>query len=305
MNLSNIQIFVEVVRQGGFAPVARLRGVDPSSISRAIASLEAELGVRLLHRTTRRLSPTEAGAVYFDRVESLADELESAHLRAADVDERPKGTLRITAPVSFAELNIVPLLPRLAASFPELSFDLVLTDAMLDLVTERIDVAIRIGPLVSSGLVAYQLCPLVGKVCASPAYLKQHGRPRVPVDLKRHNCLLLDMPGFDSKWRFRGANRKGFDVSVQGRLRSSNAIALKQCALAGMGIILQARWIVGQELQEGRLVDLFPGYEVTAANFESAAAWVLYPSRSYLPLKVRVFIDFLKEAFRQGLPGDS
>lgn len=294
MQTDDIRVFVEVVKRGSFAAVARDREVDPSAISRSVAALEGELGVRLLQRTTRRMSPTEAGMQYFDRVEPLLDELERAHVQAAESNRKPKGVVRLAAPVSFALLNIVPLLPEWAARYPEVSLDLKLTDAALDLVTERIDVAIRLGPIEPSGLVATRLAAMRSRVCASGAYVERVGRPRRPADLASHECLLLDMPGFGSRWRFRNA-RGGCEVEVSGRVRSSNAMALKECALAGMGVILQAEWIVGRELREGSLIDLFPRHEVTAAEFADPAMWILFPSREYLPLKVRMTVDFLKE----------
>ncbi len=305
MDSTTLSTFVEVMRRGSFAAVARDRNVDPSSISRAIAGLEDELGVRLFHRTTRRLSPTGAGVAYFERVEPLVEELERARLTAADNDQRPTGTLRIAAPVSFAQLNLVPLLPELAELYPDLSFDLVLTDAALDLVDERIDVAVRLGPLPDSRLVARRLAPLVARVCASPAYLDRHGRPDAPSALERHNCLLLNMPGFADQWQFRDRDGHITDVRVRGRLCTSNAIALKQCALAGMGVILQARWIVGRELHDGTLVDLFPDHEATAATFASPAIWLLYPTRAYLPLKVQVFVNYLNQKFKGTPPWDT
>ena len=303
MELTTLELFLEVVRRGSFAAVARDRGVDPSSVSRAMTQLEAELGVRLLHRTTRRLALTEAGAVYFDRMEPLLEELDGARLRALDLHEQPQGVLRVLAPVSFALLNIVPHLTELAERYPRLHFDLRLSDALLDLVEERIDLAIRLGPLEDSRLVARRLSPMRSVVCASPAYVERQGRPEKPGDLAQHDCLLLDMPGFGHRWRFRGPVEEEAEVPVRGRLRTSNAVALKQCALAGMGIILQARWIVGRELREGTLVDLFPDLEVTGSTFDNSA-WMLYPSRTYMPLKLRVFMEFLEEKFRGGPPWD-
>ncbi|MEM8962473.1 MAG: LysR family transcriptional regulator [Acidobacteriota bacterium] len=306
MDLDVLRTFADVMRRGSFATVARDRNVDPSSISRAIASLERELGIRLFHRTTRRLSPTEAGALYFDRIEPVLEELEHAGLQASEIDRAPRGTLRIACPVSFALLNLVPLLPELDDLYPELAIDLLLTDATLDLVEERIDVAIRLGPLADSGLVARRLATMVARVCASPSYLERHGRPTTPTDLVHHNCLLLDMPGFDAQWRFRDRETGATTaVSVRGNLHTSNAIALKECALAGRGVILQARWIVGRELRHGTLVDLFPDHDVTAAAFDDPAVWLLYPSRSYLPRKVEVFLDFVTKRFSAHAPWDT
>jgi DNA-binding transcriptional LysR family regulator len=308
MNLDSLEVLIAVARRGAFAAVARDMGVAPSSVSRTIAGLEQELGLRLFQRTTRSLSLTEAGRAYLARVEPLVEELERARHEAVDLGTRPQGTLRIAAPVSFSQLNLVPLVPEFARRYPELSFDLVLTDASLDLLTERLDVAIHLGTPPESGLIATRLTPMVARVCASPSYLLERGQPRRPQELAEHECLLLDMPGFSDAWRFRGrgANaQEAFEVQVGGRLRTSNAVALKELALQGMGVTLQGRWIVGRELHEGTLVDLFPDYDATAASLGAPAAWLLYPSRSYLPLKVRVFIDFLREAFRKSPPWDS
>lgn len=301
MDVNVLKTFVEVMRRGSFAAVARDHDLDPSSVSRIIAGLEQELGLRLFHRSTRKLSPTEAALVYFDRVEPLVSELEQARLKAVDMSEKPKGLLRIAAPVSFALLNLVPLLPEFARLYPELSFDLILEDHPLDLLEERLDVAIRLSSSVEKGLEAQPLAKMVSKVCASPAYLKKHGHPKEPSDLAQHDCLLLHYPGFSDTWRFRKKNEE-LSVHVYGRLHTSNAIAIKECALTGMGVILQASWIVGKELKEGTLVDVFPDYEVTAATFETPTAWLVTSSRTYLPLKVKVFTEFLQKKFRNGSP---
>jgi DNA-binding transcriptional LysR family regulator len=308
MDMNSLKTFVEVMRRGNFATVAKDHDLDPSSVSRVIAGLEQELGLRLFHRTTRKLSPTEAALVYFDRVEPLVEELERARLKAVDISERPKGLLRIAAPVSFALLNIVPLLPEFAWLYPEVSFDLILNDKFPDLLEERIDVAVRISPVTQKGLEAIPLAPMIARVCASPAYLKKRGHPKTPEELVNHDCLLLTLPGFADQWKFRKKTSKKrsdeISVDVRGRLHTSNAVALKACALADMGLILQARWITGHELREGTLIDVFPNYEVTAATFDSPNAWLIYPSKTYLPLKVSVFVDFLQKHFRDGPPWD-
>ncbi len=282
--------------------MARDRGVDPATISRAIASLEEELQLRLFQRTTRKIEPTEAAVVYFERVEPLVDELAKAQLLALEVNERPQGVLRIACPVSFAELNITPLLPEFSQLYPQLRYELLLTDTAVDLISEHLDVAIRVGTLPDSSLILHKLCPMVMRVCATPEYLQNYGKPETPQELVKHKCLLLALPGFTrSNWKFTDKLGRTREVEVREFLRTSNAMALKQCALAGMGITLQARWMIGRELKEGSLVDLFPDYEVTAA-LDNAAAWLLYPSRDYLPLKVRVFVEFLKKKFKDGAP---
>jgi DNA-binding transcriptional LysR family regulator len=294
MELSVLQTFVDVVKQGSFAAVARDRNVDPSSVSRAIAGLEAELGVRLFQRTTRQLSPTETGMAYFQRIEPLVEEMQQAIDVAADMSGQPKGTLRITASVSFGLKCVVPLLPDFRSMYPDLTIDLLLTDTNVDLFTERIDLAIRLGMLSDSTLIAQQLMKTRYFVCASPQYLQQMGHPKIPSDIENYNCLLFPLAGFRSRWRFKNSDREETEVFVQGHTIISNAIALQQCAIAGMGLALLPNWLVEDELQDGRLVNVFPSYEVMATEF-GTAAWLVYPSRVYVPLKVRVFIDFLKQ----------
>lgn len=305
MDTEHLEIFIDVLRKGSLTAAARSRDLDPSMVSRVIGSLEAELGTKLFQRTTRQLSPTEAGVRFFQHVEPMLEELARARAMAVEVADKPRGTIRICAPVSFSLLNVVPLLPEFSERYPELAIDLILTDNALDLVTERIDLAIRLGPLADSGMVAQRLAPMVSCVCAAPSYLQARRKPRSPHELAQHDCLILDMPGFTSTWRFRAADDTQTRVTVSGRMRSSNAVALKQCAVMGMGVILQARWIVAPELQAGTLVELFPRYRVTAANFEDPAMWLLYPSRTYTPEKVKVLAAFLREKFRHGSPVES
>ncbi len=290
-----LQLFVEVMRQGSFAAVARDRSLDPSSVSRAIASLEAELEIRLFQRTTRQLSPTGAGMAYFECIEPLLEEMQQAIDVAADLSGQPKGNLRITASVSFGLKFIVPLLPKFDALYPALSVDLLLTDAVVDLLAERIDVAVRLGLLADSTLIAQQLMQTHYSVCASPDYLKRSAQLEKPTDVAQHDCLLFPLPGFRSRWIFKDCHGGLSEISVHGRILISSAIALQQCAIAGMGLALLPNWLIDEDLRAGTLINVFPNYNVTATDF-STAAWIVYPSRSYVPLKVRVFIDFLKNS---------
>lgn len=293
MDVSVLQIFVEVMRQGSFAAVARDRNIDPSSVSRSIAGLEAELGVRLFQRTTRQLSPTEAGMAYFERIEPLIAEMQQAIAVATDLSEQPQGTLRVTTSVSFGLKCIVPLLPHFSEMYPDLTVDLLLTDAVVDVLAERIDLAIRLGHLPDSTLIAQRLMQTRYLVCASPQYLKQWGYLEKPSDLEHHNCLLFPLAGFRSRWIFQDRNGELSETAVRGHTIISTAIALQQCAIAGMGLVLLANWLVDDALKAGALVNVFPDYAVTATDF-STAVWLVYPSRSYMPLKVRMFIDLLK-----------
>lgn len=293
MEISTLQIFVEVMRQGSFAAVARDRNVDPSSISRTIAGLEKELGIRLLQRTTRRLSPTEAGMAYFERVEPLVEEMQQAIAIATDVSGQPRGTLRVTASVSFGQRCLVPLLPQFRQRYPDLAIELLLTDAVVDLLAERIDVAIRLGLLADSSLIAQRLLPTHYRVCASPHYLAQFGHPATPSDIAHHECLRFPLAGFRARWRFQDQAGQSEEIPVTGRVVISNALALQQCAISGLGLALLPNWLIDAELQSGALIDVFPEHQVTATEFNTAA-WLVLPSRAYLPLKVQAFLDFLK-----------
>jgi len=303
MEIATLRIFIEVMQRGSFAAVARERNVDPSSVSRTIASLEAQLGVRLFHRTTRHLSPTDAALAYFEQIESLVDQIDRAAMVAADSGDKPRGTLRITAPVTFAQVNLVPLLPEFAKRYPELDFELLLTDRFLDLVEDRIDLAIRLGRLAESSLIAHRLCDMVYVVAASPDYLRRRGRPKQPADLEDHQILRYPVPGYAARWRFRAAGGLITEVPVRGKVVVTNGVALRQCAVAGMGVVMLPRWNLADELRSGALVEVLTDYHPTATEFDTAA-WLLYPSRSYLPRKVRALADYLKDKFQNGAPAE-
>ena len=296
MDLETLKMFVEVMRQGSFAAVARERNIDPSSVSRLIASLEKELGVRLFQRTTRKLSPTEAGILYGDRIAPLLEEMQQA-IELITESSQPKGTLRVTASVSFGLKCIVPFLPELETLYPNLTLDLVLTDRRLDLVTERVDLAIRLGQLEDSTLIAQKLMVTRYSVCCSPQYLAQHPSIKQPQDISQHNCLMFPLAGYRTRWIFR--NEKEVEIPVKGRYVISNAIGLQECAIAGMGLALLPHWLTDPEIKVGKLVRVLPEYEVTATNFEPIV-WFVYPSRSYVPQKVRIFKEFLKQRLLNG-----
>ncbi len=294
MDISVLETFIEVMRQGSFAAVARERNIDPSSVSRSISGLEKELGVRLFQRTTRQLSPTEAGMTYFCRLEPLIEEMQKAVDLVKEVSGKPKGTLRITASVAFGLKCIVPLLAEFSKLYPDLCVDLSLTDYRVDLLAERIDLAIRLGPLKDSTLIAQKLMSTSYLVCASPDYLKRWGKLNKPEDIVQHNCLLFPLAGFRSRWISRNNQGKISEIPVSGSTMISNAIALKQCAIMGMGLALLPHWLIEEDLEAKTLIDVLPSYDFTATDFQTAA-WLVYPFRTYVPLKVRVFIDFLKD----------
>lgn len=294
MDVESLRIFVEVIRRGSFATVARDRNLDPSSVSRVVAALEEELGTRLLQRSTRRMGLTEAGTLFFGRIEALIDELDHARDEALAVSAGPVGTLRLTVSVAFGHQCLLPLLPNFRALFPALKLELLLTDTYLDLVSERVDLAVRLGARLDTSLIGVKLFSTRYRVCVSPEYLAREQPLRVPEDMRHHKCLLFTLPEFRSRWLFRDTAGTVTEVPINGEVLISSALALRACALAGMGPTLLANWLIDDDIAQGRLIDPFPDYHVTATDFETAA-WLLYPSRTYLPHKVRVMVDFLKQ----------
>jgi DNA-binding transcriptional LysR family regulator len=294
METENLRIFVEVARRGSFAAVARDRGVDPSSVSRAVALLEDELGVRLFQRSTRRVALTEAGDLYLARMAAMVNEIDQARDEVRSASTGPVGTLRLTASVAFGYASLVPLLPEFRERYPDVKLELLLTDARLDLVAERVDLAIRLGTRMDAGLVGVKLFDLRFRVCASPAYVESHGPLHKPEDLLNHRCLLSATRYSGSNWLFRDAQGSVQEIQADGDVSVSNGLTLRACALAGMGPALLTSWLVEEEIAQGRLVDLLPDFQVTPVDYDNAA-WLLYPSRAYLPNKVRVMIDFLKQ----------
>jgi DNA-binding transcriptional LysR family regulator len=298
MDNTQLRHFVDVAYSGSFAAVARTHGTDPSNISRSVAQLEGELGFRLFQRTTRTLALTEAGQAYLTRIAPLVDELETAREEALELTTKPKGSLRMTTSVAFGHQVISPLITAFRSSYPEVQLEVLMTDSVVDLVAERIDLAIRLAPRIDSGFIGLQLMQTRYRVVTSPAWLKKHRafqKPSAdPRQLHDQACCVFPLAGFRSRWRFRTAGQDdAFEVSVKPAVIISNALSLLQCTLDGAGPCLLADWLVDDEIKAGRLVALFPSYEVTATEFETAA-WLLYPSRSFLPLKTRAMIDFLK-----------
>jgi DNA-binding transcriptional LysR family regulator len=307
MDLATLRVFVEVARRGGFAPVARDFDLDPSAVSRTVAALEDELGLRLFQRTTRRVALTEAGERYFAHVLPILEALERARDEAHEVSDEATGTLRMTASVGFGQACLVPLLGAFRARHPKLTVELLLTDANLDLVRERIDLAIRLGPQVDADFVGQRLFETRYRVCASPDYVRRRGLPASPEALSGHDCLRFALPDFRTRWRFR-AEREGreqhgradgdagdvLEVPVHGSLMISSSLALRQCAIDGLGPALLADWLIGDDIAAGRLIDLCPRHRVTATDFDTGA-WLLYPSRHYVPAKTRAMIAMLRE----------
>lgn len=296
MNTETLELFVEVAQLGSFAAVARKMDMDPSSVSRTIAALEEQLGLRLFQRTTRRLVLTEAGEIYLKRIAPLLNEFDYALDEAHKVSKGPSGNLRITASVSFGQVCLLPHIAEFRSQFPEIKLELQLTDSVVDLVAGGIDLACRLAPKFNSELIGTRLFDTHYHVCVSPDYFESMPEVSSPEDLEEHNCVVFTLPEYRSKWSFKDANANLTRVQIKSDISISSALALREAALTGMGPVLLADWLVGEDIAQGRLISLLTQYQVTAEDFDTAA-WLLYPSRSFLPNKTRVMIDFLKKKF--------
>lgn len=298
MDTQLLTIFLEVAKQGSFAAAARRGDRDPSYVSRSIANLEQQLNVQLFKRSTRRLSLTESGQRYLARVGPIMEELYLAEEEARQLTKTPSGLIRLTASTAFGELCLMPLMPAFYRQYPDISLDLRLSDSNVDLFADDVDLACRLSPSFQSDLIGVKLFDTCYRICASPAYLQGSRTLVEPTDLAQHHCVVFSLPHYRSRWLFRNKGADIDEVKIKTRFSVSNALALKQALLRGIGPGLAPNWLVDDEIQKGKLVNLFPKHQVTATDF-STGAWLLYPSRKYMPLKTRVMIDYLKQQFRE------
>ena len=289
--LTGIEVFVEVAEQGSFSGAARRLGLSSSAVGKHVAALEERLGARLFNRTTRRVSLTEAGARFYEHAGRLLAELAEAEVAVGELHAEPRGTLRVNGPMSFGIRHLGDAVADFIRLHPKIRIELSLTDRFVDVVDEGWDIAIRIGDLDSSSLIARRLAPCRRLAVAAPAYLAAHGPPGRPEDLARHACLLYGHdPGVDDWVLEQGGER--VRVRVDGPLRSNNGDAIKAAALAGLGVALTPTFICSEELADGRLVPALPGW--WQPDIPVAA---VYPPNRRVSRKVRTFIDFLADRY--------
>jgi len=290
--LAAMTAFARVAEARSFSEAARRLRTSKSVVSRQVAGLEAELGARLFHRTTRSLTLTEAGRAYYERVARILADVEEANASVGRLQAAPRGRLRLNAPMSFGVRHLAPALPAYLARFPEVEVDMVMTDRFVDLIEDGFDVGVRIGRLGESSLVARRLAPLRRVVCASPAYLAAHGTPATPGDLGAHACLCYSNLAPADEWTFATPEGRLWPVAVHGRLRVDNGDALRVAALGGLGLATLPSFIVGADLQAGTLVSVLGEFVPQAG-----AVHAVYPHARHLSPKVRSFVDFLAELF--------
>ena len=288
-----IPMFVAVVENGGFSSAARTLGVSKSAVSKRINQLEKSLGVRLLHRTTRKLSLTEAGERYFAHAAQALAAASQAEDAVTELQGEPQGKLKISSPMSFGRLHVAPLIPQLLKRYPKLEIELAMDDRPIDLVAAGFDVAIRSGSgsLPASALVARKLTPLRQVLCASPGYIDRFGLPTRPAELAEHNCVLFSLSSDANEWTLIGADEPEI-VSVSGNYKVNNSEALLEAIREGIGIGRLPTFVAGPDLKTGRLVKLFESHHIPDHTF-----YAVFPEREYLPAKVRAFLDFAIEYF--------
>ncbi|MCZ6525530.1 MAG: LysR substrate-binding domain-containing protein [Gammaproteobacteria bacterium] len=281
--------FVAVVEQGGFTAAANQLHVSTSYVSRQVTRLEQRLDVRLLQRTTRKVRLTEMGQVYYERSREILDQLQALESEMSDLQEKPRGLVRMTAAGEYAEQFVAPVVAEFVTMYPEVSIELDSSMHVVDIVEQGFDIAVRMSALSDSSLIARKVEPRRLMVCASPSYLQQHGRPNSPDDLRSHNCLVFP----DMAWRFKFPDSIR-EVKVRGTWISNNGRALVAAASRGLGIVRLSDYYFSRALETGELEIILAQYEV-----DDAATWIIYPNRQHIPTRVRYLIEFLLE----NLPG--
>ena len=291
--LTEMEAFIRVVELGGFTDAARKMGVSKSAVSKHVAALEARLGARLLNRTTRRVSPTEIGLAYYDRATRVISDAVEADAMASSMQATPKGELRVSGPLSFGVRHLAPAVGAFLTEYPEVSARVSLDDRFVELVAEGYDLAIRIGALPDSSLMAKKLAESAMLLIASPDYLARNGAPETVEALADHQLLHYSNLSSGNAWKLRGPNGEERQVRATGRLTLNNGDALLSAAEEGLGVVLSPAFICSEALRAGRAVEVCP-----RCRPEPIGIWAVYPSGRFLQPKLRVFIDFLSERFR-------
>jgi DNA-binding transcriptional LysR family regulator len=290
--LRAFEIFVAVVARGSFVRAAQALDTSPANVTRYVAELEAHLGTRLLNRSSRKLSLTDSGEAFYERTRLILEEVSEVEALASATAARPRGRLRITAPLSFGIVHLAPLWPRFMRLHPEVEVDIALADRVVDLVEEGFDLAIRISRSGSTTHVARKLAVSRNLVCASPAYLRRHPALRTPADLADHACLGYTYAQTADDWQFVGPDGATTSVKVRFAMQTNNGDTARAAALEGAGILWQPTFLIGEDVRAGRLVEILPGYRMPDIDILA-----VYPSRRHLSAKVRVMVDFLAESF--------
>ena len=289
-SLSDIAVFVRVVDSGSFTAAAGRLDISKSVVSKYVTRLEDQLGARLLNRTTRRLSLTEVGRVFYERSRRGLEDIEDAKQAVSLLQGKPRGTLRVNVPMSFGILHVAPALPEFQRLYPELNVDMNLDDRKVDVIEEGFDVSVRISNLPDSSLIAKRIAPCKHAIVATPTYLAKHGTPHLPDDLRDHKIISYRYQESALEWHFKTPDQKPLSVTVSGSMTMNNSLAIREAVLENVGITRTPTFVVGKDIHEGRLVPLLTKYECFQVQI-----YVVYPQRKHLSPKVRAFVDFLAD----------
>jgi DNA-binding transcriptional LysR family regulator len=297
-NVKTTRLFLTVAQIGSLSGASRHTGLSPASVSRQITALEEDLGVRLLNRTTRKLTLTEAGQVYLERAERLVQDIDELRDAVSQLAIRPRGTLRIQSRTSLGTQLVAPLIPSFLEQYPDLKLYLWLTDTDVDLIEHGIDLAIRTGDKADSTMIRRHLASSPRVICASPDYWRQHGKPATPADLLDHNCLTyrFEFGSAASVWQFRDSDSRSTDIPVAGNFQTNNGESLRSATLSGLGIALLPEWTVKPYLSSGALERVLSTFETTVSDLDFGI-YAVYPSHRNLSVKIRLFLDHLGEHF--------
>jgi DNA-binding transcriptional LysR family regulator len=291
--LGDLELFLKVLDLGSISAAARSQDVSLAVASQRLKRLEKQLGVRLLHRTTRRLHPTPEGVLLAERGRAIAEDLDALTSELRQSGTEPFGTLRMTASASFGRQYLSPLLPKFLARYPRVKISLELSDGYQELARAGYDLAVRIGTLVDSSLVAHKIATNRRVLCASPGYLAKHGVPEVPADLARHECLVLvGSHGRQDLWQMRDHNGREESIRIGGRFECNFGEALRDAAVSGLGIAQHSTWHISEDLRAGRLVQVLPHHHIADSGI-----YAVMPQRRLLAPRVRVFVDYLTAHF--------
>lgn len=291
--LGSDRMFIAVMETGSFVGAAERLGTSSGQASKLVSRLEAELGVRLLNRTTRAVSPTEAGQAYYGRLRPLLEELDSLDLSIRNISQAPRGRLRVTAPLTFGTTELTPALNDFVGRYPEIELDVSFSDRVVNLVDEGFDMAIRVGRPSDSSLIIRKLCEVRIFVVGSSDYLDRHGSPERPEDVAQHHCIIDTNFRDPNRWPFKDIEGGERALPVSGRIHYSNAEACLRAAEAGLGLACVPGFVAGEAIRSGKVIRLLKPFET-----EPYGVHALYPHSRHLAAKVRVLVDFLVERYR-------
>lgn len=290
--LQSMRVFAKVIEHGSFARAGQALDISNAVVTRHVADLEQHLGIRLMNRTTRRLSLTETGQAYLERVKVILQEIDDAEAIASSLSQTPAGVLRIYAHLGFGQHHLANLLPLYSQQFPDVTLDITLSHRTVDLVENGFDVGIFMGiQKFDASMIARQLGVAEVLLCASPDYIARRGAPTVPSDVSEHECLNFSMEQLRNQWPIAGIDG-ALQVPIKSKMLSNNGEVLRQCAIAGMGIVIRPSFSLNDDLRSGQLVRLLPNH-----HLGQLAMVMVYPSRRLLSAKVRSFVDFMNAQF--------